>query len=335
MKNLDIIVTGGAGFIGSHLVDQLLEEGHKVTAIDNFATGRKENISHQKENDRFRLIKADVSDFDAIYPVFKDKDTVFHLAALADIVPSIVNPKDYFKSNVTGTMCVAEAARLSGVKRLVYTASSSCYGIPESQGPTPETTPIDPQYPYALTKYLGEEIALNWGRIYDLSVVSLRLFNVYGPRSRTSGTYGAVFGVFLAQKLSGKPYTIVGDGEQTRDFVYVSDVVDAFIAAGIADIKNEIFNVGTGNPQSINKLVSLLGGEKVHIPKRPGEPDCTWADINRITSQLHWKPKISFEQGVKNMLDHIDYWKDAPVWTPANIEEATKDWFKYLAKEKS
>jgi len=252
------------------------------------------------------------------------------LAALADIVPSIVTPMRYYKSNVTGTACVVEACRLAGVKKLVYAASSSCYGIPHVY-PTPETAKITPQYPYALTKHLGEQIVLHWGKVYKLSVISLRLFNLYGLRSRTSGTYGAVQGIFLAQKLAGKPFTVVGDGTQKRDFVYVSDVVDAFIRAASSDIENEVFNVGSGNPQDINTLASLLEGEVVYIPKRPGEPDCTWADINKIKNMLNWQPRVPLGEGIKNILENINYWKDAPVWTPEKIEEATKDWFKYLS----
>lgn len=323
------LVTGGAGFIGSHLVDRLLENGHDVAVIDDFSTGRPENLAHQKNNKNFRLIKEDVSLFEAIKRHFEGIDVVAHLAALADIVPSIVNPAGYYKSNVTGTFSVVEAARLAGVKKLVYAASSSCYGIPDTY-PTPEPAGIRPQYPYALTKYLGEEIVLHWGRVYKLPVISLRLFNVYGPRSRTSGTYGAVFGVFLAQKLNKKPLTIVGDGSQKRDFIYVSDAAEAFIKAADSQIKNEIFNVGTGDPQSVNKLALLLGGETTRIPKRPGEPDRTQADIKKIKERLGWRPKVSFEEGVREMLGHIDYWKEAPVWTPETIGAATKEWFKYL-----
>ncbi|MDO8675118.1 MAG: SDR family oxidoreductase [Candidatus Omnitrophota bacterium] len=331
MKEKKILVTGGAGFIGSHLVDRLVEEGHSVTVIDNFSTGRPGNLAHQKNN--VRIIEADITDFDAIFPYFREQEIVFHLAALADIVPSIVKPRGYYVSNVLGTMNVAEAARLAKVQKLVYSASSSCYGIPSREFyPTPEGAPIHPQYPYALTKYLGEQTLLHWAGVYGLPVVSLRLFNVYGPRSRTSGTYGAVFGVFLAQKLDGKPYTVVGDGDQTRDFIFVTDVARAMATAAFSPVKNEIFNVGAGNPQSVNTLVSLLGGEKIHIPKRPGEPDCTWADIRKIKSALSWEPKVSFAQGVQEILKDIDYWKDAPVWTPATIEKATEDWFKYLVK---
>lgn len=330
-KKKKVVVTGGAGFIGSHLVDLLLSQGNEVTVVDNFSTGRPENLLHQSRCAHLRVIEADITDLDKIQSCFEGSEAVFHLAALADIVPSIVDPCKYYHANVTGTLCVAEACRLSGVKKLIYSASSSCYGIPKRY-PTNEEAPIDTQYPYALTKFLGERIVLHWGRVYKIPVVSLRLFNVYGPRSRTSGTYGAVFGVFLAQKLAGKPFTVVGDGSQKRDFIHVSDVVRAFEAAASCDLSDEIFNVGSGKPQSVNTLVELLKGEKINIPKRPGEPDCTWADIKKITHHLHWKPQMSFQDGVRDVLEHIDYWKNAPVWTPESIHEATKEWFKYLKR---
>jgi UDP-glucose 4-epimerase len=325
------IVTGGAGFIGSHLADKLLQEGYFVTVLDNFSTGRPDNLSHQKSNKNLKVIKVDISSLEQILPHFKGVDQVFHLAALADIVPSIVNPAAYFKANVDGTFSVAEAARLQGVKKLVYAASSSCYGIPDVY-PTLETAQIRPQYPYALTKYLGEQLILHWGNVYKLPVISLRLFNVYGPRSRTSGTYGAVFGVFLAQKLNNKPFTVVGDGKQTRDFVFVTDVADAFFLAANSNCRQEVMNVGSGNTYSVNRLVELLKGEVAYIPKRPGEPDRTFADTTKIKKLLGWVPQVSFEQGVNAILENIAYWKDAPVWTPEKIEVATQDWFKYLAR---
>ena len=166
---------------------------------------------------------------------------------------------------------------------MVYAASSSCYGLAAT--PTDEAHPIAPQYPYALSKYQGEQAAFHWHRVYGLPVNSVCIFNAYGPRVRTTGAYGAVFGVFLRQKLAGKPFTVVGDGTQTRDFIYVTDVASAFLAAARTGLRGERFNIGAGDPQSINRLVSLLGGEVVHVPKRPGEPDCTFADIGKITSR--------------------------------------------------
>jgi UDP-glucose 4-epimerase len=328
------LVTGGAGFIGSHLVERLLNDGHRVRVIDNFTTGRPLNLAHLRDNPRLTVHEADIVDRRRIAPWFEGVDWVFHLAALADIVPSIQQPLAYHHSNVDGTVSVLECARAAGVKRLLYTASSSCYGIPDDY-PTPETAAIRPQYPYALTKFLGEQYAMHWAQVYKLPVVSLRLFNVYGPRSRTSGTYGAVFGVFLAQHLHGQPLTIVGDGSQTRDFTFVTDVVDAFVTAAGSDVRGEIFNVGSTNTYSVKRLAQLIGGETVHIPKRPGEPDCTFADTSKIGRVLGWRPKTTFEEGVKIMLANIDYWREAPVWNPASIADATKEWFQFLSPEDS
>ncbi|EMY76229.1 3-beta hydroxysteroid dehydrogenase/isomerase family protein [Leptospira weilii serovar Ranarum str. ICFT] len=326
------LVTGGAGFIGSHLVDVLLENQFEVVVLDNFSTGRALNLDHVKS--KINLVECDLSVQGDWIQKFKSVDYVFHLAALADIVPSIQNPEGYFQSNVTGTLNVLQASRHQNVKRFVYAASSSCYGIPEVY-PTPETSPILPQYPYALTKRMGEELVLHWAQVYKFPALSLRFFNVYGPRSRTSGTYGAVFGVFLAQKLASKPYTVVGDGKQTRDFTYVRDVAEAIFAAAKSEKVGEIYNVGSGATISVNRIVELLKGEVTYIPKRPGEPDCTFADIAKIKKDLGWSPKISIETGIGELLKNIDYWKDAPVWTPDKIATATSDWFKYLGGSNS
>ncbi|MDR3516835.1 MAG: SDR family oxidoreductase [Azospirillaceae bacterium] len=322
------LVTGGAGFIGSHLVDRLLADGHTVVVIDNCSTGRLENLDHLGKPDGLTVHVADIND-PGIRPLFKDVDWVFHLAALADIVPSIQMPLPYHRANVDGTVAVLESARAANVKRFVYAASSSCYGIPDTV-PTPETAELRPLYPYALTKMVGEAYVLHWAQTYKLPAVALRLFNVYGPRSRTSGTYGAVFGVFLAQKLAGHPFTVVGDGRQTRDFTFVTDVADAFVTAAAHDIVGRTMNVGSGKTYSINRLIELLGGPVVHIPKRPGEPDTTFADTTRIETLLGWHAHVGLEQGVQAMLDHIDYWRAAPLWTVARIQDATSDWFKYL-----
>ncbi|MCM8820025.1 MAG: SDR family NAD(P)-dependent oxidoreductase, partial [Candidatus Omnitrophica bacterium] len=223
-----VIVTGGAGFIGSHLTEELLSLGYEVIVLDNLSSGRLENLQTVKDNKNFSFYNVDVSNFENICNYFAGVDCVFHLAALADIVPSVTNPLKYHKSNVDGTVAVLEASRLNKVKRFIYAGSSSCYGIPKKY-PTPEEEPPSPQYPYAFTKYIAETYIFHWAKVYKLEVISLRLFNVYGPRARTTGTYGAVFGVFLSQKLHGLPFTVVGDGNQKRDFIYVTDVVDAFI----------------------------------------------------------------------------------------------------------
>lgn len=322
-------MTGGAGFIGSHLVERLLSDGHTVIVLDNFSTGNIENLRSVQQVSRLTVYRVDICSTDDLQPLFDGVDWVFHLAALADIVPSIEDPLKYQRANVDGTVAVLEASRHAGVKRFVYSASSSCYGYPD-QFPTLESSPIRPMYPYALTKYLGEQCVMHWHQVYKLPCVSLRFFNVYGPRARASGTYGAVFGVFLAQKLASKPFTVVGDGNQTRDFTFVTDVADAILRAAQWDKSGEILNVGSGKTYSVNRLVELLGGDVTYVPKRPGEPDCTFADTGRIRRLLGWKPTVSFEQGVTIMLDNINLWQKAPVWDSQSIADATADWFKYL-----
>lgn len=332
MKNkITSIVTGGAGFIGSHMVDLLIKNNHNVIVIDNLANGRIDNIKHH--GDKVTFVNASIEDrsFD-LEKYFINTNYIFHFAALADIVPSINNPTKYHQANVEGTLRVLEESKKAKeLKKFIYAASSSCYGIPKEY-PTPETSAIQPEYPYALTKTVAEQYVLHWGQIYKLPVVSMRFFNVYGPRHRTSGTYGAVFGVFLAQLINKKPLTIVGDGSQTRDFTFVTDVVEACYCAAKSTFTNEIFNVGSDNTYSINSLVDLLGGEKEYIPKRPAEPDCTYANISKIKEQLSWEPKVSFEKGVEIMLENISMWNDAPIWDKDSIKEATTDWFKYLDK---
>lgn len=326
------LVTGGAGFIGSHLCELLLREGLEVRLVDDFSTGRHSNLATFADNEKLRVIASSILDQEAMDRAMVGVSWVFHLAGVADIVPSIEEPQRYFDVNANGTLHVLESARRAGVKRFVYAASSSCYGIPE-QFPTPETAQIGPQYPYALTKYLGEATALHWHKVYGLPVVSLRLFNVYGPRSRTTGAYGAVFGVFMAQKIHGRPLTVVGDGTQTRDFTFVTDVARAFFMAARSQEAGVVMNVGSGTHQSVNRLVELLGGTVTSLPRRPGEPDITFADTSVIRQRLGWQPQVGFEQGVAIMLDHIEDWRDAPVWDSVSISRATQAWFQHLGEE--
>ncbi|TSA57396.1 MAG: SDR family oxidoreductase [Methylophilaceae bacterium] len=327
------LITGGAGFIGSHLTELLIGRGHEVIVVDNLTSGRLENLRAISNHSQFKFANVDIRDASSLAPLFGGVDWVFHLAGLADIVPSIEMPAQYYSTNVTGTFNVLECARQSGVKRLLYAASSSSYGIPDVY-PTPESAPIKPQYPYALTKYMGEELVLHWANVYKLPAISLRLFNVFGTRSRTTGAYGAVFGVFLAQKINGRPFTVVGDGTQTRDFTYVTDVAEAFMCAAESKISGEAMNVGSGNHYSVNRLVELLGGDVEFIPKRPGEPDCTFGDVAKIKRLLGWEARVPFDDGVHRMLERISDWNDAPVWNLATINQATASWFQYLGDEK-
>src|SRR3990167_1980326 len=279
------IVTGGAGFIGSHMVDLLLDKGYVVRVIDNLTGGRESNLNQHINNPDLVCEWMDVRNIDSNSSIFSKAKYVVHFAGIGDIVPS---NEDHI---------------------------------------------ISPQYPYALSKYMGEQACFHWHKVYGLPVNSLRIFNAYGIRVKTTGAYGAVFGVFFKQKLAKKPFTVVGDGNQTRDFLYVTDVARAFLAASTTNKIGQIYNLGAGNPQSVNRLVELLGGEVVYVPKRPGEPDCTFADITKIKKELGWKPIVSFEEGVSNMLKEINCWQEAPLWDPTSIAEATKTWFTYMREE--
>lgn len=325
------VVTGGAGFIGSHMVDLLLERGFAVRVIDSLIGGREENLAHHRSNPDLQVELRDIRSFAPDDALFVGAKYVIHFAGIGDIVPSIERPMEYMSANVQGTVHMLECARHAGVEKFVYAASSSCYGLADV--PTREDHPINTGYPYALSKYQGEQAAFHWHQVYKLPVNSIRIFNAYGTRSRTSGAYGAVFGVFLRQKIAGTPYTVVGDGTQARDFLYVTDVARAFLAAAETSRTGSVYNLGAGNPQSVNRLIGLLGGDVTYIPKRPGEPDVTWADISRITSELGWRQEVSFEQGVANIVANIDYWRNAPLWNPGSIANATKTWFEYMSPQ--
>ena len=325
------VVTGGAGFIGSHAVDALLARGFSVRVVDDLRGGRLANLAHVLDGGRVVFHEVDICDLPPDSGIFAGADLVLHFAGIGDIVPSVERPADYMQTNVIGTVRVLEAARHAQVRRLVYSASSSCYGA-HPPVPTDENCPIVTEYPYALSKYLGEQAAFHWMKVYGLSVNSIRIFNAYGTRSRTSGAYGAVFGVFLKQKLAGRPFTVVGDGTQRRDFVFVTDVAEAFVRAALVEESGRIWNLGSGNPQSVNRLVELLGGPVVHIPRRPGEPAATWAEPTAINRDLEWAPTVSFEQGVATVVENIDYWAEAPLWDEESIATATEPWFRLLSE---
>ena len=300
MKGSRSVVTGGAGFIGSNLVDHLVRIDHKVIVLDNFASGKKANLAHHKKKD-VKIIRVDISKSKNLDKYFKKVDYVFHLAGLAEIIPSIKNPKKYFNTNVLGTLKVVEAAKRAGVKKLIYAASSSCYGSPKNL-PTSEKEKIDIKHPYGLTKFLGEQLVLKYATNFNMPNISFRFFNVYGPRLNMSGQYSAVFGNFLKQKKNNKPLTIVGDGKQTRDFIHVDDLTNAFIKVAKSRLVNKIYNLGSGKEISINKIANLFGGKKTFIPKRPREPKRSLANISKIKKDINWKPTITIQEGIKRLL---------------------------------
>lgn len=328
-KRQKALVTGGCGFIGSHMVDLLLKEEFEVLVIDNFVSGTFDNLKQHKNNSFLKIENIDIREIDCLSSIFKDIDYVFHFAGIGDIVPSIEKPEEYISVNVLGTLKVLECVRQANIKKFIYAASSSCYGLAKT--PTDENHIIQPLYPYAVSKYQGAELVKYWFKIYKVPYNIICIFNAYGPRVKTAGAYGAVFGVFFKQKLENKPFTVVGDGNQKRDFIYVTDVARAFYLAAKSNVSSEVFNLGSGNPETINRLIDLIGsGKKIYLPQRPGEPLITHANINKIQNFLNWKPKISFEDGVEEMLKNISYWKNAPLWDKEKIESATAEWFKYL-----
>ena len=332
MKNKKIsLVTGGAGFIGSHLVDLLLSKGHEVRIIDDLSGGHLENIKQHINNKNFLFEKKNINNLKLNEKIFKNVNYVFHLAGKGDIVPSIEKPTDYMTTNVMGTVKILENCRNLKLKKFIYAASSSCYGLAKT--PTRENHIIQPMYPYALSKYIGEQTCLHWAKVYKIPVNSIRIFNAYGTRVKTTGVYGAVFGVFLSQKINNKPLTIVGNGRQTRDFIYVSDLVNALVLAIKYSKSGEIYNIGSGKEISVNTIAKLIGGNKIFVPRRPGEPQRSLADISKAKRHLKWKPKVKIKDGVYMLLEKIDDWKNASIWTPKKIKKATKVWFKYLRKD--
>ena len=295
-----ILVTGGAGFIGSNIVDALIEKGHEVLIIDNLSTGRKENI-----NPRAKFFEADLRNYDEIHPIFEGVDFVFHEAALPRIPLSIEKPRESNDINITGTLNALVAAKFFGVKRFIYAASSSALGG-EATLPMREDAPCDPLNPYALQKYVGELYCKIFSSIYHLPTVSLRYFNVYGPRQPREGSYVPVIGIFLTQKSRGEKLSIVGDGKQTRDFTHVFDVVRANISAMESDKvgRGEVINIGAGRNHSINEIAEMIGGETAHIDARPGEMQDTLADIAKAKDLLGWQPGITLQDGIKKLSEN-------------------------------
>lgn len=327
-----IIVTGGAGFVGSHLVDLLLDLDYQVVCIDNLSNGKIKNIERHLEDIRFNFIENDIRN--EIDPkIFQDSVYLFHLAGIGDVIPSLIAPEEYFSINLHGTFKVFNAARMGGIKKIIYAASSSCYG--EAIVPTKEDALISTLHPYAVSKYLGEQLLFSMADIYSINVASVCIFNAYGRRFKTSGAYGSVIGVFLRQALSGAPLTIVGTGEQTRDFVHVRDVAEAFYLVAEYGKNLNRYNVGAGKSVTINDLARLISKDVKYIPERGGEAQHTLADITKIRSDTGWEPKTDFILGCNEMLEHIEEWSDAPLWTEDMIMEQVKTWKQYFTGEEN
>ena len=290
-----VLVTGGAGFIGSHLVDKLIKEGHRVVVIDNLSTGKKENLNPEAD-----FHSLDICDFNKINPLFKDIDFVFHLAAIPRVPISIEDPVGTAKSNILGTVNVFKAAIDTKVKRVIFASSSAIYGEQKIL-PFKENMEPNPVSPYALQKLTGEQFAVLFTKLYKIPIISLRYFNVYGPRIDFDSDYGLVIGKFLNQRARNKPLTIFGDGEQTRGFCYIDDVTDANIKTAQSEkIKGgEVINISSEESHTINYLAKVIGGEVKYLPPRPGDPYHTKADITLAKNLLDWEPKIGFEEGVK------------------------------------
>ncbi|MFA6094468.1 MAG: NAD-dependent epimerase/dehydratase family protein [Candidatus Paceibacterota bacterium] len=297
-STIKVVVTGGAGFIGSNIVDALVERGFNVHIIDNLSEGRRENV-----NKKATLHIADVCSLESIKKVFKDVQYVFHCAALPRVQYSIEHPQETNEVNIGGTINVLEACRWAGVKKLIYSASSSVYGDQPTM-PLVESMTAMPKSPYGLQKYVGEIYCKTWSEVYRVPTVSLRYFNVYGLRQSSEGAYALVIPSFLKQRQVGKPMTIVGDGKQTRDFTHVRDVVRANILAMESDKvgKGEVINIGAGNNVSINKIAELIGGPVEHISGRL-EPKHTLADNALAKKLLDWKPTVNIEDGIRELLE--------------------------------
>jgi len=293
---MNYVVVGGAGFIGSNLTDFLIEQGHNVTVVDNLSTGKSSNIN--KKAKTVVLDISHISNFSKLSESFSGHDGLFHLAALARVQPSIEHPHEFNKTNVNGTLHVLDAAKKAGIKRVVYSASSSAYGDAKIF-PTPEDHPTDPISPYGLQKLIGEQYCRVFHHCYDLETVSLRYFNVFGERQSLDGAYKLVMGTFANQRLKGKPLTITGDGEQRRDFTYVGDVVRAnLLAMNSTKVgSGEVINIGNGDNRSVNQVADLIGGPKNYIEKRL-EPQQTLADNTKAKKLLGWEPTVSIEDWI-------------------------------------
>ena len=298
MKSL---VTGGAGFIGSNLVDRLLQMGHEVVVIDNEYSDAHD---HFYWNDKAQNYKYDIRDYENTRPLYEGVDYVFHIAAEARIQPAIINPIEAVSINSVGTVTVLQCAREAGVKRVMYSSTSSGYGM--NSFPNVETQPDDCLNPYSVSKVNGEKLCKMYTDLFNVPTICFRYFNVYGERQPLRGQYAPVVGIFLRQRSAGEPLTIVGDGDQRRDFTHVSDVVNANVLAAISNPSSEmfgqVFNVGTGRNHSVNEIAAMISDNTVNIPPRLGESRITLANNEKLRKTFGWEPKVKLEDWIKENL---------------------------------
>ena len=296
------LVTGGAGFIGSNLVDKLLTMGHEVIVIDNQFSEAHDQFYWNFHSKNYRM---DIRDYSLTRKLYDGVDYVFHLAAEARIQPAIENPIEAVSINSVGTCTVLQCAREAGVKRVMYSSTSSGYGMNEP--PNVETQDDDCLNPYSVSKVNGEKLCKMYTSLYGLETVCFRYFNVYGNRQPLKGQYAPVIGIFLRQLAAGEPLTIVGDGEQRRDFTHVDDVVNANIKAALADIDDkcfgQVYNVGTGLNHSINEIAAMISDNIIHIPPRPGEAMISLANNTRLRETFDWEPTVKLETYLVGMLN--------------------------------
>lgn len=324
-KPIKSIVTGAAGFLGSHLVDQLMKADHEVVAIDNEINGSWSNLEQWFENPRFKKVHKDILEIQNDDENFRDCDYVFHLAGLECPVTSLNKPEIFFSTNIHGTVKILQASKQSDLKKFVYAGSSSVYG--DASTPTLETDGTSPMTPSCLTKSQAEDIAFHWGEVFDFPVVSLRIFNAYGPRDKTKLYPGSAFSIWMKQKCNEQALTVVGDGTHARDFIYCTDVANAFYIAALEGKADEVYNIGSGKAISLNEFTDRIKGKKLFLKNKEDEPTKTWADISKFQFDCNWQPRIPLESGVEFSLDVLNDWKDDISWNEENLNQFFQAWF--------
>jgi UDP-glucose 4-epimerase len=313
IDNLKVLITGGAGFIGSHLLNHLLKSGYEIAVLDNFSSGKIENIKEHLHNKNFRLIKGDIRNPEDVKKALQNIDAVCHLAAIVNIPLSIENPSLTNDVNVQGTLNLLEASIKNGIKRFIYVSTCAVYGEAKYL-PIDEEHPTNPLSPYGVSKLTAEHYCKVFHKIYGLQTICLRFFNVYGPK-QPSGPYGGVITTFLESLKRNKPIIIYGDGNQTRDFIYVKDAVEACALALIhKNCAGKTFNIGTGTKTSINELAQVLieqinksNVKIIHVKERKGDIKESYADIRKAEKELGFKPKFSIREGLKEFINSFDF----------------------------